>query len=72
VVFQVIPTKTVDGKDFQGSMLWSQISAISANFRRKIGDFLKNQCYDDFFENVNRNLSKKRQYFHQIIWQKIF
>jgi hypothetical protein len=27
----------------QGSMLWSQFSAIFDNFRRKIGVFLKNQ-----------------------------
>jgi hypothetical protein len=31
----------------QGSMLWSQYSAILANFRqKKIGVFLKNQCYE--------------------------
>jgi hypothetical protein len=28
------------------TMLWSQSLAIFANFRRKIGVFLKNQCYD--------------------------
>jgi hypothetical protein len=30
-------------------MLRSQLSAILNNFRRKIGVFLKNQCYDQFF-----------------------
>jgi hypothetical protein len=29
-----------------GSILWSQFSAI---FGEKIGVFLKNQCYDQFF-----------------------
>jgi hypothetical protein len=33
----------------QGSMLWSQFSAIFDNFRQKIGVFLKNQCYDHNF-----------------------
>jgi hypothetical protein len=33
----------------QGSMLWSQSSSIFANFRRKNGVFLKNQCYDQNF-----------------------
>jgi hypothetical protein len=33
----------------QGSMLLSQFSAIFDNFRRKIGVFLKNQCYDQSF-----------------------
>jgi hypothetical protein len=33
----------------QGSMLWSQFSAIFGNFRQKIGAFLKNQCYDQIF-----------------------
>jgi hypothetical protein len=32
-----------------GSMLWSQFSAIFANFRQKIGVFLKNQCCDPNF-----------------------
>jgi hypothetical protein len=33
----------------QVSMLWSQFSAIFANFWRKIGGFLKNPCYDENF-----------------------
>jgi hypothetical protein len=33
----------------QGSMLWSQFSAIFGNFLQKIGVFLKNQCYDQNF-----------------------
>jgi hypothetical protein len=37
------------GKQIQGSMLWSQFSAIFANFLQKIGVFLKNQCYDQIF-----------------------
>jgi hypothetical protein len=32
------------------SMLWSLISAIFADFGRKIGGVLKNQCYDPIFE----------------------
>jgi hypothetical protein len=32
-----------------GSMLWSQFSAIFANFWQKIGVFLKNQCHDSNF-----------------------
>jgi hypothetical protein len=35
--------------DYQRSMLWSQFSAFFANFQRKIGVFLKIQCYDQKF-----------------------
>jgi hypothetical protein len=45
-------------------MLWSQFSAIFANFRRKkIGVFLKNQCYDQNLAQFSFVLSQKRQYF---------
>jgi hypothetical protein len=44
-------------------MFWSQLSAIFANFRRKIGVFLKNQCYDQNFAKTSSSLSQKRQYF---------
>jgi hypothetical protein len=43
----------------QGSMLGSQFSAI---FGEKIGVFLKNQCYDQFFKYL-AFLSQKRQFF---------
>jgi hypothetical protein len=33
----------------QGSMLWSQFSAIFANFRRKTVVFLQNQFYDQIY-----------------------
>jgi hypothetical protein len=39
-------SKIYDNGPFQGSMLWSQFSAI---FGEKIGVFLKNQCYDQNF-----------------------
>jgi hypothetical protein len=33
----------------QGSIVWSQFSAIFDNFRQKNGVFLKNQCYEQIF-----------------------
>jgi hypothetical protein len=47
----------------QGSMLLSQFSAIFDNFRRKIGVFLKNQCYDQNFAYFSFVFSQKRQFF---------
>jgi hypothetical protein len=39
-----------DAATAQGSMLWSQFSAIFINFSaKKIGVFLKDQCYDQNF-----------------------
>jgi hypothetical protein len=35
-----------------GSMLWSQLSAIFDNFRRKNGVFLKKQRYDQNCHNL--------------------
>jgi hypothetical protein len=56
-----------------GSMLWSQFSLIYASFRRKkIGVFLKNQCYDQVFANTSSSLSKKRQIFLLNFSAKIF
>jgi hypothetical protein len=43
-----------------GSMLWSQFSAIFANFQ---AFFFKKQCCDWIFEKNSSTLSKKRQYF---------
>jgi hypothetical protein len=42
----------------QGSMLWSQFSAIFANFWQKIGVFLKNPCYDQNFAKFSFVLSQ--------------
>jgi hypothetical protein len=39
---------------------------------KKIGVFLKNQCYDQNFAQFSFVLSKKRQYFRRIIRQKYF
>jgi hypothetical protein len=50
----------------QGSVLWSQFSAIFPNFRRKIGGFLKNQCYDENFV-----LSQKCQFFAEFFGETI-
>jgi hypothetical protein len=36
----------------QGPMLRSQFSAISIIFGKNIGAFLKNQCYDQIFDNL--------------------
>jgi hypothetical protein len=49
-----------------GSMLWSQFSAIFADFCV----FLKNQCFDQIFAKSRSSLSKKRQYFRQIFRRK--
>jgi hypothetical protein len=47
----------------QGSMLWSQYSAIFANFRRKNGVLLKSHCYDQIFAKSSISLSKKMSVF---------
>jgi hypothetical protein len=57
-------------RDNQGSMFWSQFSAIFANFRRKMGVFLKKQCYDQDFEYFSFVLSQKRQLFRWIFRRK--
>jgi hypothetical protein len=52
----------------QGSMLWSQFSAIFSNFRQKIGVFLKNQCYDQNFCNNLALLWVKNANFSQFFF----
>jgi hypothetical protein len=39
------------------------------NFGRKIGAFLKNQCYDQIF--AKSSLSKIRQYFRKIFGENV-
>jgi hypothetical protein len=48
---------------YQGSMLWSQFSAIFANFRRKIGVFSKTNVMIIIFAKTSSSLSKKRKKF---------
>jgi hypothetical protein len=55
-----------------GSMLCSRFSAISDNILRKIGVFLKNQCYDRNFAWFSFDLNKKRQFFCWIFRRKYF
>jgi hypothetical protein len=51
--------------------LGSQFSAIFDNFRRKkIGIFLKNQCYDKNFAYFSVVLSQERQFARQKIRRK--
>jgi hypothetical protein len=54
----------------QGSMLWSQFSAIFDNFRRKNWRFYQNQCYDQNFAYFRFVLSQKRQFFRLIFRRK--
>jgi hypothetical protein len=50
-----------------------QFSAILANFRRKIGVFLKKQCEDQFvFKKTAVVWAKKRQFFRQYFGENIF
>jgi hypothetical protein len=55
---------------FPGPMLWSQISAIFANFRRENWRFLKNQCCDQIFALFSSVLGQKRQFFRRIFRRK--
>jgi hypothetical protein len=55
----------------QGSMSWSQFSAIFANFLRKNGVFLKNQRYDQNFAKFTFVLSQKRQFFANFFGENI-
>jgi hypothetical protein len=48
--------------DQQGSMLWSQVSAVFQIFGEKIGVFLKYQCHDQFYSKFSFVLSKKRHF----------
>jgi hypothetical protein len=57
---------------FQGSILWSQYSAICPNFRRKIGVFLKYQCYDQFFQNLALFWVKNAHFFAKFFGENIF
>jgi hypothetical protein len=56
-------------------MLWSQFSAIFANFWQKIGVFLKNECYDANFLNISCVLNLQgrifRHFFGENIWKII-
>jgi hypothetical protein len=53
-------------------MLWSQFSAIFANFRWKNWRFLKNQCFDQIFKYFSFVLSQKRQFFSRFFCENIF
>jgi hypothetical protein len=54
-------------------MLWSQFSAIFDNFQpKKIGVFLKNQCYDQIFAQYSFVWSQKRQFFANCFDENIF
>jgi hypothetical protein len=55
----------------QGSMLWSQFSAIFANFRRKIGFFLVNQCYDHILQKLAVVWAKNAKMFAKIFGENI-
>jgi hypothetical protein len=56
-----------------GSMLWSLLSAIFANFRRKkLAFFLKNQRHDQILKKTSSSLSKERQYFCKKFRRKYF
>jgi hypothetical protein len=56
----------------EGSMLWSQFSAIFANFWRKNCVFLKNQSYDNIFSKFAFVSSQKRQFFAKYFVENIF
>jgi hypothetical protein len=45
---------------------------IFDNIRRKIGVFLKNQCYDQNFAYFSFVFSQKRQFFRRIFRRKFF
>jgi hypothetical protein len=49
----------------------SQFSAILGNFRRKIGVFLKNQCYDHIFVKTSCSLSKNAVFFAEFFGENI-
>jgi hypothetical protein len=50
-------------KKFRGSMLWSQISAISANFRRiKFAFFSKTYVMIELLQKNSSSLFEKRQF----------
>jgi hypothetical protein len=52
-------------------MLWSQFSAIFANFRRKKWRFLKNQRYDQNFAYFSFVSSQKLQFFRNFFGENI-
>jgi hypothetical protein len=56
----------------QGSMLWSQFSAIFANFRRKNWRFSQKAMLWSIFSKFSFVLSQKRQYFRRFFWRKYF
>jgi hypothetical protein len=53
-------------------MLWSQFSAIFANFRGKNGIFLKNQCYDHILHNLALFWVKNANFFAEFFGENIF
>jgi hypothetical protein len=59
-----------------GSVLCSQFYAIFANFRRKNGVFLNNECYDKSFAQFSFVLCQKRHFLSRIFkkslqWSRI-
>jgi hypothetical protein len=54
-------------------MLWSQFSAIFANFQRKIGVFLKDQGYvHNFLQNLAVVWAKNANIFAKFFGEKVF
>jgi hypothetical protein len=53
-------------------MLWSQFSAISANFVEKMAFFSKTNVMITIFAKPNSSLSKKHKNFRYIFWRKYF
>jgi hypothetical protein len=54
-------------------MLWSQFFAILAIFGEKIGVFLKNQCYDQFFfQKIRVVWAKNANIFAKFFGENIF
>jgi hypothetical protein len=50
-------------------MLWSQFSAISDNFRQKIGDFLKKTVLWSKFCIIQLCFESKTPIFPRIFWR---
>jgi hypothetical protein len=51
-------------------MLWSVFSAISPIYGKK-GVFLKYQCYDRFFQNLDLFFSQKRHFYANFFGESI-
>jgi hypothetical protein len=56
------------GVDVMIGIFW----AIFANFRRKNGAFVKNQCFDQIFDKTSTSLGKNTQKFLLIFWGEFF